>query len=51
MVSMSNSPDEESTESDVDHGFGDVDALLVVPHEASPSHHPSKGSFHYPSAR
>jgi hypothetical protein len=51
MALMSDPSDEEGAESDVDHGLGDVDALFVVAHEASPSCHPAEGSFNHPSAR
>ena len=32
MASMSDTPEEEGTEGDVDHGLGDVEALFVISH-------------------
>src|SRR5271170_615388 len=43
------SADEISTHGDEDHGVRDVDALLVVAHEASPTGHPAEGPFHDPA--
>jgi hypothetical protein len=51
MVSVSDSPDEEGAEGDVDHRLRDIDALFVIAHEASPSCHPAEGSFDDPAAR
>lgn len=50
MGSMSDSPEEKRSERDVDHGFGDVEALLIVSHEASPSGHPAEGSLDHPTS-
>ena len=36
------SPEQDASESDVDHGFGTVDALFVVAHEATPAGHPGE---------
>ena len=49
MASMSDTPEEEGTEGNVDHGLGDVEALFVHLHEASPAHHPAEGSLCDPS--
>ena len=49
--SMSDAPEEEGAEGDVDHGLGDVEALFIVSHEASPAHHPTEGSLDNPTAR
>lgn len=46
---MSVSAGEIGAHSDEDHGLCDIDAALVVVHEASPSGHPSEGSFHDPA--
>jgi hypothetical protein len=48
---VGNSPDQEASESDVDHGFGTVDAFLVVTHETPPPRHPSERSLNDPSTR
>ena len=42
---MSVSANEVSAHSDEDHGLRDIDALLVVAHEAAPPGHPSEGAF------
>lgn len=46
---MSDTSEEEGAEGDVDHCLGDVEALLVISHQASPAHYPSEGSLHNPT--
>ena len=51
---MSYSPEQDASKSDVDHGFGTVDALFVVAHEAAPARHPGERALderHYNGAK
>ena len=36
--------------SDVNHILRDVDALLVVAHQATPPYQPAEGAFHHPAS-
>ena len=48
---MGDAPEKKASHGDVDHGFGHVDALLVVAHEPTPAGHPGEGAFRDPTAR
>jgi hypothetical protein len=48
---VSYSPEQDASESDVDHGFGTVDALFVVEHEATPAGHPGERELDDPTTR
>ena len=47
---MDVSAEEGTIHGDEDHGVRDVDAPLIVAHEASPAHHPSEGALPDPAA-
>ena len=42
---VSDASEEDTSEGDMDHSLGAVDALLVVPHEPAPPGHPSEGAL------
>jgi hypothetical protein len=46
---MDDASKHEASERDVDHGFGDVQALFIVSDEALPTCHPAEGALHDPS--
>jgi len=46
---MGVSADEVCAHGDEDHGVRDIDALLVVTHQAAPSHHPAEGPLDHPA--
>src|ERR1700691_3971192 len=48
---MSVSSEQIAAHCDEDHGVRDIDAPLIVAHQASPAHHPSEGTFDHPPAR
>ena len=48
---MGDASEQERAHGDVDHGFGNVEAALVVPDQASPADHPAEGALHDPASR
>lgn len=46
---MCQSSQQETAHGDVDHGFGHVDALFVIPDEPAPSCHPAEGPLDDPA--
>jgi len=48
---MGDAAQEEASHGDMDHGLGDVEALLEVSDETAPSDHPAEGAFDDPPAR
>lgn len=45
---MADSAQKETSHDDVDNGFGDVDVLFIVAHEAMPAYEPDEGSLDRP---
>ena len=43
---MCDPSDERGAEAEADHGFGHVEAALVMADEAAPAGHPAEGTFH-----
>src|SRR5262245_39203828 len=41
MLSMADAPQEQAAHGDVDHRLGDVEALLIVAHQAAPPDEPA----------
>src|SRR5215216_5870727 len=51
MSLVANPAEKKASHCDVDHGLGDVEAVLVVAHETPPAHEPSEGALDHPTAR
>lgn len=49
MAPMAGSWRQRASRGDVDHGFGDAEALVVLAPQASPAGEPGKGSFADPA--
>ncbi len=47
---MGDTMEQKGVQDDADHGFGDVEALFVVMHQAAPAHHPSEDSLDDPAS-
>lgn len=47
---MGDTPEQQAAHDDVDHGFRDVEARLVIPHETAPFSHPAEGPLDDPAA-
>src|SRR3989304_2336269 len=50
MSWVADASDEEASHGDEDHGLGDVEAPLVVAHEAAKAGHPAEASLDDPAA-
>src|SRR5215213_4281849 len=48
---MADAAQEQASHADMDHGLGDITALLVVAHQPPPAHHPAERSLDHPAAR
>ena len=51
LESLTDSVEYQAAAGNVDHGLGDVEALLVVTHQAAPTDEPAEGALHHPAAR
>jgi hypothetical protein len=48
---VGDSSEEQGAKSDVDHGFGHIEAAFIVADQAPPANQPAKGAFYDPAAR
>src|SRR5215213_2168467 len=48
---MADAAQEQASHADVDHGLGDITALLVVAHQPPPARHPAERPLDHPAAR